>query len=97
MNMIYCRKNTLGTLDFFVTSPAGECFLFSQKYYPSVYEKYKRPITVKQATDHKRAERNTILLKVISKLPVYLKYAEKYDSYVPEKKRKRNFRERYSA
>lgn len=84
MNKVYCRKNDNGTLDFYARSSAGECYLFTQKYYTSVYNMYRTPLTVKQATSFRKADENTILQKVVEKLPVYLRYAEKYDNYSPD-------------
>lgn len=87
MNTIYCIKNANGSLDFFARSSSGECYLFTQKFYLSVYNMYRNPLSVKQATSFKKADENTILRKVIEKLPAYLKYAEKNYNYTPDTKK----------
>lgn len=97
MNTIYCIKNDKGTLDFYARSSSGECFLFTQKYYPSVYNMYRTPLTIRQATNFRRADENTILRKIIEKLPIYLRYAEKYDNYTPESRKPRRIPIRYAS
>ena len=97
MNTVYCTKNETGSLDFYVCSSSGECYLFTQKYYRSVYEMYHTPLTIKQATDFRKADKNTILIKVIEKLPVYLRYAEKNYNYTPDKHKPRRIPIRYAA
>ena len=97
MNTVYCRKNDQGTLDFYAHSAAGECYLFTQKFYTSVYNMYRNPLTIKQATSFRKADENTILRKVVEKLPVYLRYAEKYDNYSPDIRKSRRIPVRYAA
>ena len=97
MNTIYCKKNSNGNLDFYAHSASGECYLFTQKFYPSVYNMYRNPLTVKQATSFHKADENTILRKVVEKLPVYLRYAEKYDNYTPDTRKSKRIPTRYAA
>lgn len=97
MNTIYCKKNSNGNLDFYAHSSSGECYLFTQKFYPSVYNMYRNPLTVKQATSFRKADENTILRKVVEKLPVYLRYAEKYDNYIPDERKSKRIPTRYAA
>lgn len=97
MNTVYCRKNGQGSLDFYARSAAGECYLFTQKFYTSVYNMYRNPLTIKQATSFRKADENTILRKVVEKLPVYLRYAEKYDNYSPDIRKSRRIPVRYAA
>lgn len=97
MNTVYCTMNEKGTLDFYARSASGECYLFTQKFYPSVYNMYRRPLTVKQATSFKRADENTILRKIAEKLPVYLRYAEKYEDYTPDAKKSKRIPTRFAS
>ena len=97
MNTVYCRKNDKGTLDFYARSAGGECYLFTQKFYTSVYNIYRNPLTIKQATSFRKADETTILRKVVEKLPVYLRYAEKYDNYSPDIRKSRRIPVRYAA
>lgn len=97
MNTVYCKKNSNGSLDFYAHSSSGECYLFTQKFYRSVYNMYRNPLTVKQATSFRRADENTALRKVVEKLPVYLRYAEKYDNYTPDNRKSKRIPTRYAA
>ena len=97
MNTVYCTKNSNGTLDFYACSTAGKCYLFTQKFYTSVYNMYRNPLTIKQATNFRKADENTILRKVIEKLPVYLRYAEKNCNYIPDTRKSKKIPIRYAS
>lgn len=97
MNTVYCKKNSNSNLDFYVRSSSVECYLFTQKYYLSVYNMYRNPLTIKQATSFRKADENTILRKVVEKLPVYLRYAEKYDNYTPDSRKSRRIPTGYAV
>ncbi len=88
MNRIYCVKNENDTLDFFITGSSGERYICTQKPYKTLYDMYRIPVPVHKAVNFKRADENTILRKFMEKLPVYLRYIEKYDGYDNMKKRK---------
>ena len=89
MNRIYCVKNENDTLDFFITGSSGSRYICTQKAYKTLYDMYRKPVPVHKAINFRRADENTILIKFMEKLPVYLRYIEKYDGYDNIRKRKK--------
>ena len=57
-----------------------------------MYEIFRNPVAVDKATDFKRADKNTILIMFMEKLPAYLSYATKYEGYSNNKVTKASYR-----
>lgn len=95
MNAIYCTRNENHTLDFYVTSRNGDCYLFTNKNYSSVYERYKKPVRIEDAKSFGKAPTEP-LKRVAKKIPMYLRYVEMCGYYIPERKVKRKLHDRYA-
>lgn len=96
MNTIYCIRNANNTLDFYARSKGGDCYLFTNRNYSSVYERYKNPVRIEDAMSFRKAQTKP-LKRVARKLPMYLRYAEMYDSYISEKLPSGKIPERFAS
>lgn len=76
MAKIYCKANH-SNLDFIITEKGTEYFLFTQKWHRGVEEYFKNGVALDNAIDHSKSRSDRMVHKVMSKLPMYIKYIEK--------------------
>ncbi len=79
---IRCEVASNDFLSFYLDTPEGSFFLFHQAYKSSAYSYYGRGVRLQEALDFSKSHRNTVVLKIMQKLPSYIKYVEKEQGIV---------------
>lgn len=77
-SIIYCRPTSHGWHSFYAKVNGQDFYLFGQKYYYAVNSYFRDGVTINAALDPTRAKRDNAVLRTMDKLPMYIKYAEKY-------------------
>lgn len=77
MARVYCRRNETNTLDFYVADKGCEYYLFSQKAYLGVEKHFRNGVSLSNAINHSKGRADYMIHKIMSKLPIYIKYVEK--------------------
>ena len=75
---IYCHPAPKGKHSFYIRIDGHDFYIFVQKYYHAVHQYFKSGVSIDFALDHTRAKRDNAILRTMDKLPMYIKYAEKY-------------------
>lgn len=92
-DMIYCKRTGCGAHSFYLVASGQEYFLFCQNYRKGVQKYYGKGVPVNTAIDFSRAHRDDAIERVMTKLPMYIKYIEKeYDIEVFEQTKRRGSR-----
>ena len=74
---IYCKPTAQGIHSFYLLTDAGEYFLFSQNYRKGVQSYFSKGVRLDQSRNYAKTNRDTAVIKTMSKLPTYIKYVEK--------------------
>ena len=77
MTRVYCRRNEVNTLDFYIADKDCEYYLFSQKAYLGVEKYFKNGVVLDNAINHSKGRSDYMIHKIMSKIPLYIKYVEK--------------------
>ena len=73
----YCIKK--GTQhQFYVYADGMEYYLFSEEYRKGVANFFSRPLTYDEVTNFSKAKRNFQIMNTMKKIPLYVRYVEKY-------------------
>jgi hypothetical protein len=85
-NKIYCKTTGHDQISFYIAQNGCEYYLFTQKYKRSAFEYYADGVTVSDALNSRKGTRDVAILKVMTKLPSYIRYIEReYDIIVLDK------------
>ena len=76
-NSIYCKTTSKGVHSFYLKTEEGSFFLFYQNYRKGVNDYFKRGVCIEDATNFKRSRTDNALCRTMSKIYMYIKYAEK--------------------
>lgn len=75
--IIYCRPTEKGVHSFYLVNGREEILLFSQAYRKSVDGYYRKGVAFNNAINYSRAHKDSAITRTMSKIPRYIKYAEK--------------------
>ena len=76
-NIIYCKTTAKGLHSFYLKNNGADYFLFHQEYRKGVNDYYKNGVCIEKATDHSKSNHDNALLRTMSKIFMYVKFAEK--------------------
>ena len=74
---IYCRELKRGTLSFYLNHMGNDHFLFWQHFKKGTNDYYKNGVSIDEAIDYSKAQRNRAVFKTMDKILMYIKYIEK--------------------
>ena len=75
--MIHCEPTAHGVHTFSLVANGKEYYLFRQNYRKGVHAYYSKGVPLTQAFNYSKSHNDSALLRTMSKLPMYIKYAEK--------------------
>ncbi len=76
-NFIYSRTIDKDKQAFYLVSQDREYYLFTQKFYRGVKSFFHNKVLLKNALDLSKSHHDTMLIKTMTKLPIYIRYIEK--------------------
>lgn len=74
---IYCKEQKRGTLSFYLNHMGVDYFLFYQHFKSGTNDYYKNGVSLDEAINYSRGQRNRAVFKTMDKIPMYIKYIEK--------------------
>ena len=75
--LITCENPNKGTLSFYLSPEEGKYYLFSQNYRKGMADYFKNGLRLDMAYDFSKCHNDSAVIRVLSKLPSYIKYIEK--------------------
>ena len=75
---VYCIPTDKGIHTFYLVVDGKEYYLFRQNYRKGVNSFFRDGVTLDRALDFTKAHHNDALIRTMQKLPIYIKYIEKY-------------------
>ena len=95
---IYCKVTNRGVHSFYLLAEGEEYFLFCQDYRKGVHNYFRKGVCLEQAKKFSKSNRDTDIMKTMSKLPLYIKYIEKeYDIAVLNQTKKKREKIKHST
>ena len=74
---IYCKEQKRGTLSFYLKYMGVDYFLFYQHFKSGTNDYYKNGVSLDEAINYSRWQRNWAVFKTMGKIPMYIKYIDK--------------------
>ena len=94
--IIYCKTTAKGVHTFYLCTGGEELFLFNQAYRKGVGKYYKNGVSLKDAMNYSKAQKDSAIIRTMSKIPMYIKYVEKdHGIEVLEKTKRKGTKRRY--
>ena len=75
---VYCTPTDKGIHTFYLVTEGYEYYLFRQNYRKGVNEFFRDGVDLDRALDFTRARHDEAVIRTMSKLPMYIKYIEKF-------------------
>ena len=75
---IFCNPTRKGFHSFYIGIEEKKYFLFEQNYRKGVNEFFRDGVDLNRALDFSKAKFDCAVIKTMRKLPIYIKYIEKY-------------------
>lgn len=87
---IMCKKTAKGVHSFYLFFKESEYFLFNQNYRKGVHEYFSKGVPLESSRDYAKANKDSAVIRTMTKLPLYIKYIEKeYGLAIFEKTKKK--------
>ncbi|MBQ8739549.1 MAG: hypothetical protein IJZ04_08650 [Clostridia bacterium] len=92
---IYCKSTGHDQISFYLEKDGCDYYMFTQRFKRSAFEYYAHGVTVSDALSSKKGTRDIAILKVMSKLPSYIRYIEREYGIVVLRKTQRRANDPY--
>lgn len=90
-NYVFSKTTAKYQQSFYLETNGLRYYLFSQKFYKGVSNYYSKKVLLFNAIDKTKSNRDTALLRTMSKIPIYIKYIEKEYGIVVLNKTAKNY------